>query len=172
MAKNIVDYYSKKIMLLQLANSEVSKFRKDLAEVIANYPQLSLKDEFCGMIFKLPEFYNYDCELEVLKETHFPGGISLPRNSKQHECKIIPVHKMQRNMRGVKSVEFWFKMQEPGDPVLVTVPKNNVLLTVFEKLFDLYEPFNVKGYISIGQIEKFTYWKLDKWELRENLAIC
>ncbi len=172
MAHKIVEHYSKKIILWQLANSEISKFRKDLAEFISNYPQLTLKDEFCGMIYKLPEFYNYDCELEVLKETYFSGGISLPRKSKQHVCKIIPVHKMQRNMRGAKSIEFWFKMQDEGDPVLITVPKNNVLLEVFTKLFDLHKPFFVKGNISIGHIEKFQYWRLDKWKLQENLAIC
>ena len=59
MANTIRDYYSKKIMVMALKEIKLTKFREDLSKFIHSDGKLFV-DDMLPLVFRLPEFYEYD----------------------------------------------------------------------------------------------------------------
>ena len=61
----IRDYYSKKLMVITLRDQRISKFRKDLSTFIHGDSKV-VKEELMPIIYRLPEFYEYDTEFDIM----------------------------------------------------------------------------------------------------------
>ena len=62
-AKNIREYYKNKLLMLTLRENNLTKFRKDLQNFLYSEPTKVL-DSHCGIVYKLPYFYDYDMEVD------------------------------------------------------------------------------------------------------------
>lgn len=105
----IRDYYSKKIMMWNLLGKDLSEFRKDLSKFI-HTPGTKVEERMSKLIYRLPEFYNYDKDLEKLKEeSNQNPEYYLPFTN---DVKILSLIKqMDIKSRGNSKREYWFKDQ-------------------------------------------------------------
>lgn len=64
-ASKIRDYYSKKIMMWTLKGMKLSKFREDMNQFIHSDGKV-FKETMAPLVYRLPEFYDYDIEFDSL----------------------------------------------------------------------------------------------------------
>jgi len=127
MAKDIRDYYSKKLMLLALKGKKLTKFRKDLQTYIEKGYTNVYPEKFTGLIYRLPEFYTYDKQIDELRQE----SNNKPQQSFRGVKSLTLVKKMQRNTQRGKSVDYWFH-DDNKYLYKLNVSKDNELKTFFE----------------------------------------
>ena len=64
-ANTIRDYYSKKIMVWKLKNIKLTPFREDMNTFIHGDGKM-FKENMLPLVYRLPEFYEYDIEFEKM----------------------------------------------------------------------------------------------------------
>lgn len=131
-ANRIRDYYSKKIMWWKLSGKHLSKFRSDLAEFLSEDNCRSFDKSICGLIWKLPEFYFYDVELDRLFESrqNYPVIVSGAQDS---EFTVKFLTKLSRKTRFNDVIKYWF-INKDGVIVNFTIDRKNILLPMFESI--------------------------------------
>lgn len=166
-ASHIRDYYSKKIMMRNLKNDRpLTKFRKDLSKFIQSNGKLVEKKDL-GMIYHLPYFYQYDCELDYVKsvvDIH-PEWINLPRIVQKDICKnLTPIKKITRKQKKHKAIEYWFK-DEDNVAVMFQFDMSNPLLHMWDYSFDTFSKTKIFGTFSSHGIDNMSYLSSMKWNL-------
>lgn len=175
LAENIRGYYSKKLMLLQLKNSSMSKFRSDLAKFISGTGH-EVDIETLGMVYRLPEFYAYDTMLDQMYETVFTGKITrkLARDytDTKRVCNFKPVNKLLRTRRGSKIWQYWYTMDTDNYAGMITVMNDNPLKPLWDKLFDSGTVLNINAKLILQTIDNFRYFHVHRWELENTLNLA
>lgn len=167
MASSIRDYYSKKIMMLSLKNDRpLTKFRKDLSKFIQTNGKLIEKKDL-GMVYYLPYFYQYDCELDYVKsviDTH-PEWMNIPRKIEKDITKhLTPIKKIIKNQKRVKTAQYWFK-DDDNVAVMFQFDVSNPLLHMWDYSFDNVSKLEIFGTFSSFNIDNMSYYSSNKWKL-------
>jgi hypothetical protein len=128
LAKNIRDYYSKKIMLAKLKEIPLTKFADDLSAFI-HTDGLNADEKTLGMISCLPRFYFYDKQLDEISL-----GKNLNCTHKQHEnnFSLTFVSSTMKTTKAFKNKEYWLT-DEKNRLVRISVDVNNPLISIWEK---------------------------------------
>lgn len=102
-AQLIRDYYSKKIMVLKLKGVPLSRYKQDLNSFIHSEGKI-FKEDMCPLVYRLPEFYDYDTQVDQLYETYNRQTKPNPSTSKRlNLVKTLVVGKKYS-----KRKEYWF----------------------------------------------------------------
>lgn len=168
MARNIREYYSKKIMLLKLHGRELSKFRIDLAQFLTENGRTT-NDAFKGMIYRLPEFYTYDREVDHMLENSFNLDAYLEKTKEAK--RLLPVKALTRKTKYTTKRVFFLRDEESGACVGTAVEEVNKLLHLWEMLFDLGVPLLLKGTYLPSQ-HPFKHYSLRDWKLVNNINVA
>ncbi len=128
-AKEIREYYSKKLMVLTLRGKKLTKFRQDLQSYIANGYTNAYPEKYCGLIYRLPEFYEYDQQLDELRVE----SNNTPQDSFIGVKSLTLVKKMQRDILKGKFVDYWFHDADKR-VYKFTSRKENELLPFFDSM--------------------------------------
>ena len=161
-ANVIRDYYSKKLMMLTLKGLQFSNFRKDLNTFIHGNSKI-VKEEMMPLIYRLPEFYDYDIEFDSMTinlNTRFEDSkISLPKLS-----TLTPITKFKVNRKRGRICEYWLKDKEDR-PHRIEIESNNQLLHLWDYFFE-------KNSVALDCISKFeqrdniSFYKIIKWTIQ------
>jgi hypothetical protein len=159
LANVIRDYYSKKLMVLKLKNSTLSKFREDLNIFIHNKTNIHKKEIF-PLVYRLPEFYQYDSAFDKIKMEHDSAIVSPSMFVKQaFSLKFIKSFIIKS--KNGKRKEFWFANTD-NHLVNMTLVENNPLISLLEK--QLNEPLNVHGLFKVKTRDGYNYFSVDNYK--------
>ena len=134
-ANTIRDYYIKKITVLALKNVELSSFRKELKELV-NSDGKKFKETIIPLVYRLPEFYEYDLAFEdlifnhnrELKNFNHTDTIELTM-----DLSLVKTFKV--NNKRQKRKEYWFK-DIHNNLVTYFIDASNPLIGLLDKLVE------------------------------------
>jgi hypothetical protein len=134
LANDIRDYYSKKLMVRTLKGKPMSKFRQDLSTYLTNNYTVRYPEKYEGMIYRLPEFYAYDQEIDKLRvdsnNTEQQTGIGVRT--------LTPVKKLVSTNKSGTVFHYWFHDAEKH-LYKMYVSKDNELQPLFDGIFEKTE---------------------------------
>lgn len=112
LANEVRDYYSKKFMVMTLKDQRLTNFRQDLKDYLVGDSK-KFTEKTIPMIYRLPEFYAYDQEFDVIKrdfEKTIPNFNTLTRRTSERNVRLTPIKSFKKNhkTRG-KFTEYWLK---------------------------------------------------------------
>jgi hypothetical protein len=161
-ANIIRDYYSKKLMMINLRGQRISKYRKDLSIFIHGDGKI-VKEEFMPLIYRLPEFYDYDISTDEMfrsLDTRFEDTrIALPTIK-----TVSPIDKFLVKRKTGKYNEYWLR-DEQNRPCRIEIEHSN-------QLMHLWDYFFKKKSVTLDCISKFeerdniAFYKIVKWTIQ------
>lgn len=167
MAQSIRRYYNGKLTLLRLRGQQFTKFRQDMASLLAveniNGSYTYLK-KYLGMVYKLPYFYEYDQNLnevfgseyfDLAGKTYFKGTSTLSF-----------VKKLDAFRKRSPVIEYWFT-DENDDRVVVHIQKANPLVSVLDHVLTDGE-LTVTGKFKATRKDTLNYYTLESWQAEFN----
>jgi hypothetical protein len=138
-ASTVRDYYSKKLMMLTLKETKLSVFRQDLKEFIHGDAKKFLEKSI-PMVYKLPEFYEFDSTFDVLKRElvkeieEDSNKFIRCTNTRQQSIRLTPITSLMKNTKRIKTVEYWFK-DHIGRAYMVSIEPKNPLRPLWDREF-------------------------------------
>lgn len=127
-AQVIRDYYSKKIMVNKLKGIPMSRYKQDLNTFIHSEGKI-FKEDICPLAYRLPEFYEYDTQVDELYVTH-NREIKTPAEPTKN---LTLVKSISVGKKYAKRKEYWFS-DEHNNLHRLSFTHDNPLLT----LLDMY----------------------------------
>jgi len=165
LAESIRIYYQQKLIKLRLlGNKELSKFRADLS-IYINGPGTTFNESDLPMIYRLPEFYEYDISLDHIKQgvkMHMPIKSVFGTNNNFTKT-LIPIKYLTRSVKKVKIHEYWLK-DEQDFLHLIAIGHDNALQHIWDKEFSK-EILSIQAFFSLANQDDFQYFKPLKWKL-------
>lgn len=168
LANTIRDYYSKKIMMWKLKGIKLTNFREDLNKFIHG-DQHKIKETFFPIIFRLPEFYEYDINIDKMREQliDIPDTEELEKYKGKQSClSLTPLVSLVKNNKRIKVVEYWFKTEE-DIPVMLSIEPKNPLEHIWNKIFDSKKVLQISGHIFVKSMTDFEYLSINNWKLED-----
>jgi hypothetical protein len=101
MAENIKNYYQNKLTILMLKDSNISKFRRELLKLLVaseNNSYFGFGEDMVRLSLSLPRLYQYDLEMDKIKEELFDRKHSVKENHIQ----------LLKKLKCKKHNEYWF----------------------------------------------------------------
>ena len=156
-AKEIRDYYSKKIMMWKLKGQILSKFRADMNTFIHTDGKI-FKEDICPLVYRLPEFYEYDIVFDKLANEHNKiinqtAQIKVTKNLKLRQTFLI-------DKRHTKRKEYWFT-DENDNLVTLSFTHDNPLLPLLDK--STVNPITIFGKFTKRFRDNVEYYVADKY---------
>ena len=159
-AEVIRDYYSKKIMLWALHEVKLSKFRTDLSTFIASTDKTYTED-ILPLVFRLPEFYEYDQEFATLKREFNCDQVKWRGGSRQ--VQLYPVKNTNRKLRSGYKHEYWLK-DDHGQAYLILIDHLNCCKSMWDREFKT-ESITIDGAFFPLTQDGLPYLKVLKWSV-------
>lgn len=169
-ARLIRDYYSKKIMMWKLLGKELSMFRKDLNTFIHS-DNRKVNPEMVGMIYRLPEFYDYDIEFDKMAENakHFISEKhNYIRDLETKKVKFLRKVKTVRKQLTPK-MEYWF-IDDNKHLIKVDIAPNNPLIQIWDQL--VQTPIELEGYFQLYSYDRRQYLHLNKFNITNKISVA
>jgi hypothetical protein len=162
-AERIRDYYSKKLMVITLREQRISKFRKDLSTFVHGDSKV-VKEELMPIIYRLPEFYDYDIEFDkMVRELNtrfeFPENTTAWSGTKT----LKPIKKFVVKHRINKFSEYWLK-DDDNKLCKIEVPIDNKLNHLWEHFFE-QDSVPLVGLYKHMERDGISYFHLKNWEI-------
>jgi hypothetical protein len=165
-ADTIRDYYSKKIMMMRLKGQRLTLFREDLNSFIHGDSKI-IREEFFPLVYRLPEFYEYDKAVDDIKIKLDLSNATLPYEKyagKTGTYKCTHMGHTFRKTKHLKKLEYWFKAQE-GECIKIQLDPTNPLLSMWDDVISSKKVLQLKGATKVVQIEDFNHLMLTDWKL-------
>lgn len=163
LAEDICDYYSKKIMMLKLKNSKpLSAYREDLNTFIHG-DRTVVRDNMIGLIYRLPDFYQYDTELEKVT-SQFNKQVEL-NPMIMSSATFKPLKRLVRKTKNQHVIQYWMREQLTGNGAMLSIQAKNPLENVWNLLFDNNDTLSLSYNKSTQHLYETEYMLLSKWEL-------
>lgn len=170
-AKEVRDYYSKKVMMLKLkGNGQMSKFREDMNKLIHS-DGLIFKEDMIGIAYWLPKFYEYDTELDDVKshvittqnfESMNQQGSPITRNL---SATLSPIKCLKRMSKRTKAFEYWMKDDKLNSGVVLNLEEKNQLQHLWDHIFTTESSIKIKGNYTRRTRDGFEYFSITNWSL-------
>ena len=160
----IIDYYSKKFMVLKLKGIELTKFRKDLCDFISkdfydpDQKCYVYEEKVYGMIYRLPSFYEYDCELhDIMYGKTTVSGTTFGK----HKLKFLT--KLYRDSRLLARIEYWF-VNDDNKVFCLSYPKENSLVSLLDHAIKTHDII-VDGKYNTKHIDGYSFYTSNEYDL-------
>jgi hypothetical protein len=159
----IRDYYSKKLMVITLREQRISKFRKDLSTFVHGDNKV-VKEEMMPLIYRLPEFYEYDMGFDEMfrdlnKQFEHQPKLTIGGDS----ITLTPLRKFIVKLRTSKFTEYWLKDVE-NKAYKIEIPIENKLNHLWEHFFE-QDSIPLTGYLKHMERDGINYFHLKNWEI-------
>ena len=167
-ARLVRDYYSKKIMMLTLKGQSLTSFRKDL-NIFIHGENNRATEELLPLIYKLPDFYEYDTKIEEIKLSleNRPRGVKLEKlHGKQTSFELKPITVVKKSNKRMKVMEYWLE-GKGSTPVLIQLEPKNPLLHIWDDIFNSKKVLQISGLAFIKNMDDFEYLSIKNWKLSE-----
>jgi hypothetical protein len=166
-AEDIAVYFSKQIVLARLKDT-VSDFQNAVAHFISGN-RSTIKSTDIGLIYRLPEYYEYALTLLEYHNSHFADH-EYHEFPLQYSTRLLMPHmSIDHNSRQLKTTQYWFKDRETGNPAMITVTAKNQLKHVWDKVFNAgrTDGINISGMFETRKHHGgFSYMTCyNRWEL-------
>jgi hypothetical protein len=133
-AATIRDFYSKKIMMLKLKSSKrITNYREDLNKFIHS-DGCFLRDDMIGLVYRLPDFYNFDVQLEEVTKS-INKNVQITPNIAT-ESTFTPLKRIERKTRATNSIQYWMREQSTGNGAMICIQSKNPLENVWNNIFN------------------------------------
>lgn len=137
-ADTIRIYYSKKIMMLTLMEIRLTSFREDLKDYLHGDCKKFI-EKVVPMIYRLPEFYEFDIQFENIKKQMAPAMDRdvhefLRSTSKSKSLELTPIISLKRENRKLKIFEYWMKSLL-GNAYCISISHDNPLKPLWDREF-------------------------------------
>lgn len=158
----IRDHYSKKIMVLVLKGIPFTPYRQKLNGFINS--SVDLEDDIIPLVFKLPEFYEYDIGYEEVRTT-----LTQPEDgilSGPVEVTLTPMKHFRVKKKAGGHDEYWLK-DEAGCGYQIKLPNTpvvNPLLHLWNREFTKPN-LRISGVRKLHSPDGFKFYVMDKWEV-------
>lgn len=167
-AQNIRKFYNGKLIVAQLRNEHLTKFRQDLIKLL-NTPmnengEYVYSDKFAGMIYKLPYFYDYDRALiDDVFEGEYHEILKPIRMVKENRAivNLSFIKKLDAFRKRVPQIEYWFE-DDNGNRVLLNIDKANPLGTLMDYHLEDND-LTIEGYFTRAHKDTLEYYKVAHW---------
>lgn len=173
MAEQIKEYYSKKVMMWKLKGTgKLSPFRDDMNKLIHS-DMLTFKENMIGIAYWLPEFYQYDVDMDLVKAvvTKDQSFEKLDKAGKPGTLKVtetlIPIKRVMRKTKRTKKFEYWFKDTQYNAGVVINLEEKNQLQHLWDTMFNKNEPITIEGQFTRRHLDDFEYYSVGHWKLAE-----
>lgn len=170
-AKEIKDYYSKKVMMLKLKGTgQLSPFRTDMNQLI-HTDGLLFKESMIGIAYWLPKFYKYDLELDEVKSQVVVNQNfdDLNKQGLPGTRKLIstlsPIKRLHRATKRNKFHEYWMKDDVLNAGVVLHLEDKNQLQHLWDYVFENQKEFKISGTYTRRHRDGFEYFSVANWEL-------
>jgi hypothetical protein len=142
-AEKIRDYYSKKFTLWALNGIHLTKFREDLKKFVHSDGKM-FKEDIKPLVYRLPEFYDYDTEFDEMMNNHNMTSTQTSRSmsTTKNLTFIKQLTKTKKRGTSIVTKEFWFS-DDSKNLNCILVNKDNPLLSLMEK--QVKTPFTVNA---------------------------
>jgi hypothetical protein len=141
----ISNHFLNQIMLTELKHGNISKWQTGVREWLST-DRTIYANEQQGLIYRLPEYYNDDLELEAMFTGEFYNySIKADNNTSLGlgvRC-LLPIKRMIKNTRGYQSVQYWLKDTATGAPILLKLQRDNQLAYVWDAIFECGKQLNI-----------------------------
>lgn len=165
-AKEIKDYYSKKIMMWNLKNIRMTSFRNDLNDFIHNCDGKVVRENMLPLVASLPTLYEYDCEID---EVRSQVTVNLSPNFALSQAKVSrlePIKCIHKKQKRVNIHEYWFKDLDTNGALVVKLEPKNPLRHMWDHFFNTKKVMLVNGFVSAVKKDDFSVLLLrENWEL-------
>ena len=168
LANRIRDYYSKKIMMLTLKGQLLTPFRKDLNTFIHGDTNRAT-DELLPLIYKLPEFYEYDNKIEEIKlslENRLTAAKLEKLHGKQTSFELTPITKVKKHNKKINVMEYWFS-RGTNTAVMIQLEPKNPLLHMWDEIFDSKKVLQISGLPFVKNMDDFEYLSIKNFKLQK-----
>jgi hypothetical protein len=137
-ANVIRDYYSKKIMMLTLLEVRLSPFRQDLKDYLHGDCK-KFTEKVVPMIYRLPEFHEFDVLFENVKRHMAPTTAYNMREFLDSGCRgesveLYPVAVLKKESRRLKIFEYWMR-SESEKAYCISINHDNPLKSLWDREF-------------------------------------
>lgn len=159
-ATKVRDYYGKKLTWMALNDVVMTPFKQSLSIFLAGDGRAGNKTEL-PMVFRLPEFYLYDQQIDELIATSTKPILPLPYGDRI--CELQPVKQICRVLKSVKKHEYWFT---DSNSVLyvINLGANNPLQHIWDKIYNKGDIMVISGHPSVSKYRPeyvvFHTWRL------------
>ena len=160
LAKEIRDYYSKKLMMFTLREQKLTSFRKDLNAFIHS-DGMVFKEIILPLVYRLPEFYEYDTEFDVMV-TELTKQFIEPSDRITNQ-RLTPLKKLIVKHKSGKFNEYWLKDSQDRMYKL-DIPLDNKLAHLWNHFFEQGN-VPIKGYFKYTVRDNVNYFHIKNWEL-------
>lgn len=166
LTQQIRDYYGKKAIVWKLKNNHISNFRNELIDLL-NSDGKNVTEQFFGMAWYLPNFYEYDVQMDQLKEE-----LGLPVNADKyisHErksrlIKVEPLRMIERKSKTTHRLNYWFKVNDEIGGCINLDP-NNELLSMFNHFFYNNKSMMMEARTNPQDLDNYKYVKLFDYKI-------
>lgn len=162
-AQEIRTYYQRKIMMLKLAGKKLSKFRTDLERFVQETGYRYL-DTDTGLAYYLPRFYEYDIELDSLRDEYVDSSEVLTGQTRAERITVSTVSVLHKHRKHFNAKEFWFKLQDRGVLLRHCVQISNPLLSMFESVVQSTSELQMLCWYTPREQDGFKYYGISKIE--------
>lgn len=162
-AEEIRDFYQKKFLMLALKNKPLTVFRKDLCEYVNGNSKI-VQEKLLPMIYRLPEFHEYDVDFDNLKRdfNHEVDEHRVPGKPKSVK-KLFPIRKLSKNTKRMKYHEYWMHTSN-NELVVMVLDLKNPLQHLWEKEFDK-QSISIDAYYMHKVRDDIQYYQLGNWQV-------
>lgn len=173
-ARDIKDYYSKKVMMRKLkSDGRLSPFREDMNKLI-HTDGTTFKESMVGVAYWLPEFYEYDLKLDLIK-TNFDTNQNFDKLNKDGKPGVLPltvelqpIECIQRKSKRTKHHEYWFRDTTLNAGVVIKIEDKNQLKNVWDIVFDNEKTITISGQFARQTLDNFEYFSVTNWGLQKD----
>ena len=162
-ANEIRDYFSKKIMLWSLKGIKLTKYRQDLSTFIHGNDK-KITEELLPIIFRLPEFYEYDIKFDTFKrEVTLEITNFTQIDVHKKITTLTPITNFYKSHKRTKQYEYWLKDSNDNAHMISIEPKNP-LKHIWDKMF-ANSQLQIEGSYYPKQYDDLQYYHLLNWKL-------
>lgn len=126
-ANEIRDYYSKKIMMWRLKDIKLSNFREDMNSFVHTNGKM-FKDNMVPMVYRLPEFHEYDISFDNLVSEH---NKVITDKTKIQTKSLLLKKTFKVGKKYSKRKEYWFS-DEDNNLVTISFMHDNPLISLLD----------------------------------------
>ena len=171
-ARDIREYYSRKIVLWNLQGKELTNFRKALLELISGDGK-ETPHPLLPIAYKLPEFHLHDMQLDALWSTVFTNNPA-PEYEGFTSHSLVPVKKISRKTKYSDQAAYYFTISGTDTAAVITLKKDKNVLplqAIWDCLFDSGKPVQINGTYRARMNSEHNHYAVDGWNLVNGLKV-
>lgn len=172
MASKIRGYYGQKILMWKLQEKNFSKFRVALCKFFLSDGRNFSQDaeDWTGMIYRLPEFYKYDSQFDLIKHEYSGQKLTINWNKKEIK-KLTPITCIPRKRQSRDRADYFLKVSDADQVARITLDLSNPLLGLWNSIFGLGTELAVEGIFNYSNFGELDHFEVSKWNIVNNIKV-